>query len=699
MIISKSFILCIVVSLLSSSCSKDSKNPVGPNTTTVKTELSQKTKMIENQTSITSETVSDNSILYTFSGKTPDIDNGDVIVGSQDTWYLRKVKQVSVKDNTLTIETEQARLNDAVVRTKVDTVVTLESQGAGKIVYAAKGVSLVDGKIDLTGVSLFSGSVNGIKTDVTITSGQISFKPDLNIGFLINKVIKEFHFVPHGELVFDCDISATSKGAWENNHEIMIISLQYFSWIYIPGTVIAVPLITTISFNAGYEITSTYLDSLSTGYGSNFQVDVGAKYEDSKWSPVWETSFEKQVHKTVWTQNGACTIRCYVTPKIDTKIAGFAGPNINVVPYLDFDGKIGGEYAWKWELYGGISANIGFDVSFLGYDIVDYSKEMVAYEKVLDSKSQFNGTNNNHKNIIYVLDDNDNNYLSPTIYDTLYFLNDSGEVIKIISGLNICETLGAKRALVSSNDGSLIAVSENVANRLNVYSNEGKLKFSINNINAVDISSDNQFYSLTSSGTIYGNSIVIIDQLGSIIQEAYYGGFDIVVDENFNSIWIVGDKITKLDMNLNKIISLDPIEWCGVSIDYTSNGSVWIAERMHEQVNNSKNRLIKLSNDGKIILTINLGNKSPFCVSVDRYDDSVWVASDHSILKYNNAGVLLFEIFKSTFSIKVNPNDHSVWAGHFSSNKGVGHYSKDGLELKIITDKFSSGQKYIAISK
>jgi hypothetical protein len=53
---------------------------------------------------------------------------------------------------------------------------------------------------------------------------------------------------------------------------------------------------------------------------------------------------------------------------------------------------------------------------------------------------------------------------------------------------------------------------------------------------------------------------------------------------------------------------------------------VWVAVRQHPQVPGSSNRLLKFDADGKPLLAIDLGQKSPFRLSVDGKDGSVWVA-------------------------------------------------------------------------
>lgn len=42
-----------------------------------------------------------------------------------------------------------------------------------------------------------------------------------------------------------------------------------------------------------------------------------------------------------------------------------------------------------------------------------------------------------------------------------------------------------------------------------------------------------------------------------------------------------------LDFNLNLLWSVDPIAWVAVSVDLSSDGSAWVAEREHSEVGGS----------------------------------------------------------------------------------------------------------------
>jgi parallel beta-helix repeat protein len=296
---------------------------------------------------------------------------------------------------------------------------------------------------------------------------------------------------------------------------------------------------------------------------------------------------------------------------------------------------------------------------------------------------------------IYVLDNNDPDYSNPPFNDTFFIINArSHEIVNTISGFNICEGSGGWRALATYIDGTCV-VAENVASRLSRWDAQGNCIFSIDmNINAVDVSENGYIYALTDSGTIYGNTTVILDGYGNIIKEAPFGGIDIAIDDNSNSVWVVGANIKRLDKNLTLLFSIDPIDWAAGSVDYTSDGKAWIAEPYYGE---ERGRLICVSLEGDIIKEIELPN-SPSCLSVDRTDDSIWVSTifypSGKLYKFSSNGTKILEIdSRKGWSVKVDNSDKSVWLAGYGN---VRHYTKDGTLISSISG-FSSSQAYVTL--
>jgi hypothetical protein len=323
---------------------------------------------------------------------------------------------------------------------------------------------------------------------------------------------------------------------------------------------------------------------------------------------------------------------------------------------------------------------------------------------------------------ILVLDNCDSDYKIPPFTDTILSLDSKGKVINEISGLNICQNVGGNRAISVSQDGRFFVVCENVADKISAYTiSTGNLLWSVQGEYTSAVVAQDIVYALTSDGTIYGNGIQAFDLGGNIIKQSNeINGFDMVIDPNGSFLWVVGDDIKKCDMNFRVVKVIKTINWCAVSVDISSDGSIWVAERKHPDVTGSQNRLIKLNQQGSIIRVISLEDMSPLCVRVDRSDGNAWVTGVRSweyrkltfrrwppgwerawkylgsrTRKYSPEGKLLLELKRGGKSIDIDASDGSVWITD-TDTPHLYHYSSKGKKLDT-SENLSNDHKWITI--
>ncbi len=325
-------------------------------------------------------------------------------------------------------------------------------------------------------------------------------------------------------------------------------------------------------------------------------------------------------------------------------------------------------------------------------------------------------TANNTIPKLLVLDncDKDNNLETPPFGDTVLLLNSKGELNKHIYRLRINYVRGA---LSISDDGHFFVVCENALNRLTMYKTATARQFwSLSGLFSSAAISKKVVYAINIQ------NVYAIDDTGTIIKHARSGGLDIAVDKSHNCLWIVGNDIKKYSLDLQLEFKM-PLTQSAVnagafSVDVCPDGSVWVAERGAHTINGGRNKLVKISPDGRILKTIDL-DFSPSCVRVDQSGNGIWTTGfgkrDFSKIgyewpetlndlyelapikkythKYDLEGKFLFNLTHGGYSIDLDPSDGSIW---MANEKSIRHYSSTGEKLAEYND-VSDGQKWLAV--
>jgi len=374
--------------------------------------LSDDAYVIEETDSFSYSEKEDSTYTFNYTGVVPEITVGKIIAGKiikNDTLkggYLRRVSSIDTLDEVLKIETEFASLSEAVEHGEIDTTFQLtisqnnmlrsgrHELATMQMVHAAEGVSVTDYGIDLSGVTLYSGSAEGFDLDVTITDGEISFEPLFSFGGKIEWFkLTEFHTTAGGELSFDCNIQATSTGELEYSKEKTIASFRHYAYQQI-GPLPVVEKI-TLSFIAGFDLNSNGEIDVQSGFESSYGLELGARYNQD-WSPSWQEVWEPNgnfvVLPIIWNQSTGVTLQGYVKARIDVELYTVTGPYMEGKPYLEFDANIQTvpESSWNWDLYAGVIGALGFQVSILDYELADFNKPLVDWRRTIASGSNEN---------------------------------------------------------------------------------------------------------------------------------------------------------------------------------------------------------------------------------------------------------------------------------------------------------------------
>ncbi len=373
-------VAALAISLLVSSCSNE--NPA--ESSEQETIISGNVTALGESSAVELDSTDGVNYYFSVGGDVPHLNPGDIIVGTDNSGFLRRVSAVSQEGSLLSITTGDAVLTDAFVKCSLQATVPLTLDDAmnkavtepAKGGYKMEGVSITEEGIDLSGVTLFSDENNTVR----ISGGYVNFEPVLDLGFEIeDRVLKEFHAIGSGELNSSLDIIASCGSIGLSGDTILaeIPVGKTVVWVeYVP-----VVITSTLRFRAGYAVEASVL-ALQAGYEGSISVACGASYENSEWTTVWEKTLNCAAHDCDWIESPNTQVKVYIRPEIDVEIYAVAGPNLGVEGYLEYCGEVDGQQ-WSWTLSGGIAGYLGIRVHILSWDLVDRSWELVKWETTL----------------------------------------------------------------------------------------------------------------------------------------------------------------------------------------------------------------------------------------------------------------------------------------------------------------------------
>jgi uncharacterized protein (TIGR02145 family) len=328
---------------------------------------------------------------------------GDVLVSSSDSGYIRIVKQVKLQNDSVILETDQGTLEDVFYEIDLadSVLLTIDSRKQGyingvpvpmRVVYMIEGAQLKSkgSGINLDNVVLFSGSIEAqdssgatVSADLTarIANGSVNFEPIFHRKLAIEWFrLQEFQVSAGGTISLDLDLELECNASFNYSNEVTLAK-----YVYGPVMIGIVPMFIELSFTAGFEAGASLTGIFGKGFDASSSIELGAAYHrGSGWSGIWEKGGNFNNHPMSWDLGGNVSAKAYVKPQIAVLIANVAGPYMEAIPYLRFDGNVDfDQRSWDWEFAGGLDANLGFKAQILGYSLGDYNTTLANWEKII----------------------------------------------------------------------------------------------------------------------------------------------------------------------------------------------------------------------------------------------------------------------------------------------------------------------------
>lgn len=269
---------------------------------------------------------------------------------------------------------------------------------------------------------------------------------------------------------------------------------------------------------------------------------------------------------------------------------------------------------------------------------------------------------------IIVLDNCDPIFKDKDKYeDNVTVIDSVGKLKFRIKGFNSSQTIGGMRKIAIDSTRISFWVFEDAAYRIRKFDFDGKESLTINDIrcSAIAVNPETGHLWVVTTPRGFGTGPTVVYDRGGKLIATYdeANGTDIVYDKKDKAFWIAGKELTKVSAVNGKVLVRKTIAtWTASSLDVDSRtGDVWVGIRMHPQVAGSDDRLMKLDSTGKEVVSVGLEGNSPWQVSADSTDGSVWVAAGKMIRHYSKDGKLVFEKEHRSYGVQVEPGGKDVW--------------------------------------
>ncbi|MCP4633656.1 MAG: hypothetical protein GY855_12075 [candidate division Zixibacteria bacterium] len=302
---------------------------------------------------------------------------GDIILGTAFDGYIRRVTRRSRDRNILELETEDATLVDAIKSGGIDTTLNLSIGDTPtgynfKLISSAKGVSVSDQGLDLSGISLYSGVTEDVNVDIKLSDGFISFDPKVEYGFGIrSSALNHFHTFVSGILNYDYNLEITSDGKFDMAGLTNIADFQYTS-IQMFDTL---PLLQVVSLklDIGFVISATIDGTFSYGTKAEYNIKAGGQFNGGSLAKTWTYDFSFEERPINWLSRSNKQVQTYIRPKVIVKYYTLTCSEISIEPYSNYNTAVDSFPSWCWTANNGIDGSYNFQYRLFSDQLPSHS--------------------------------------------------------------------------------------------------------------------------------------------------------------------------------------------------------------------------------------------------------------------------------------------------------------------------------------
>ncbi|HIJ72910.1 MAG TPA: SUMF1/EgtB/PvdO family nonheme iron enzyme [Candidatus Hydrogenedentes bacterium] len=290
------------------------------------------------------------SIQFTYTGNGHvDIHPGDVLVGTQEGGYLRRVLSVTQNGQLVVVTTEPASLVEVLKEAHLSHTIRFSGDdfaGAAK----EQGTA-----VSLDGVLL--GSEDSF---LVALSGAIDFAPEVELEAQIShSSLEYFRAAAVGPFALDVDMVVSSAaGALASEETVLLTTQKTFEFMAGPIPVMGTADLSYEVHVAG-EIDGETL--LNAGFDTVNSIAFGGEYEFEDWRDIDEISLTFNGHAVVWEPIAGLDVAVSVIPKIEITFYDLNGPWMALTAFTDIQEQVEA-FGVQREIAAGQSTSIDMEV-------------------------------------------------------------------------------------------------------------------------------------------------------------------------------------------------------------------------------------------------------------------------------------------------------------------------------------------------
>lgn len=404
-IITTSLILCALV-LMTGGC--EDEGPAGPGEPVPWAHIAFNAHIVDAPDSPLEFVYAvDSTYLFTFTDRPPRVGKGDVIVGTADDGYIRRVTGVSVSGSEMILETTEARLSDAILHggTAFDIPIgfgsfapdaaagteagigvdRLTGNAYGNYVSCAEGVTISGGGIDISGLVLFEEEISGYTASIRIEEGYLEFNPTAHLGLMIRDgAVERLESRVDGTLIFDCDLSVDiPEGRRLLYGELPLASARRRIVHYMGA--LPVVAVVELDFVLMYRFIGGYSGDCSAGFRHAIDLSVGALFEGGRWVDISAFDPESAVNPLSCIEYSTAHMSISIEPRVRVTLYGEPLSDMSFGIYDLIVVETWMPPVWEWSMHSKMYGLFDIDPDIIAPEPIGYGIEPLGQTTELGS--------------------------------------------------------------------------------------------------------------------------------------------------------------------------------------------------------------------------------------------------------------------------------------------------------------------------